>query len=69
MFSTQDTIIGLQALGGYAERTYDSNFDVLVSMQNGEDQHNFTVTAENSIVLQSYEVCPFLLHTFYSHIV
>lgn len=55
-FSTQDTVIGLQALGAYAERIYDANFDVQLSVQNGEDVHNFTVSSDNSIVLQSYEV-------------
>jgi len=54
--STQDTVIGLQALGIYAEKTYDSTFNVQLSLTNGEDQHNFTVSADNSIVLQSYEL-------------
>lgn len=62
--STQDTVIGLQALGEYAEKTYDSKFDVQVNIRSGEDQHNFSVNAENSIVLQSYEVCFFYLSKF-----
>ncbi|KAI6223646.1 hypothetical protein M3Y99_01446300 [Aphelenchoides fujianensis] len=57
--STQDTVIGLTALGAYAEKTYGSNFDLQLNVQNGEDEHNFTINADNSIVLQSYELSNF----------
>ncbi|KAI6203725.1 hypothetical protein M3Y94_00589600 [Aphelenchoides besseyi] len=54
--STQDTVIGLTALGSYAEKTYGSDFNLQLNVQNGEDEHNFTINSDNSIVLQSYEL-------------
>ncbi|CEF64943.1 CD109 antigen [Strongyloides ratti] len=53
--STQDTVIALQALGGYAERVYSSeiNAEVKVELANNEE-HTFTINNDNSLVLQSY---------------
>lgn len=54
--STQDTVIALQGLAAYAQAAYSPDSDVVVSVVNGNDAHNFTVNSMNSIVLQSYEV-------------
>ena len=54
--STQDTVIALQALSAYAQAAYIPDSDVVVSVVNGNDAHNFTVNSGNAIVLQSYEV-------------
>ncbi|KHJ92053.1 a-macroglobulin receptor [Oesophagostomum dentatum] len=54
--STQDTVIALQALGSYAEHAYSADSNVTVTVSNGADNHAFTVTPANAIVLQSYEL-------------
>ncbi|KJH47840.1 a-macroglobulin complement component [Dictyocaulus viviparus] len=54
--STQDTVIALQALGSYAERAYSTNTNVTVTITNGADNHLFSVSPSNAIVLQSYEL-------------
>ncbi|KAJ1347540.1 hypothetical protein KIN20_002615 [Parelaphostrongylus tenuis] len=54
--STQDTVIALQALGSYAEHAYSPDTNATVTITNGADNHAFTVSAANAIVLQSYEL-------------
>nr|CAD2188921.1 unnamed protein product [Meloidogyne enterolobii] len=55
-FSTQDTVMALQALGKYAERSYGAAFNVTIKIQNGADSHTFNINPQNSLVLQSYEL-------------
>uniref|UniRef100_A0A0K0G480 CD109 antigen (inferred by orthology to a human protein) n=1 Tax=Strongyloides venezuelensis TaxID=75913 RepID=A0A0K0G480_STRVS len=53
--STQDTVIALQALGGYAERVYASEINAEVKIEIGNnEEHTFTINNDNSLVLQSY---------------
>uniref|UniRef100_A0A1I8BTY6 NTR domain-containing protein n=1 Tax=Meloidogyne hapla TaxID=6305 RepID=A0A1I8BTY6_MELHA len=54
--STQDTVMALQALGAYAERSYGAAFNVTIKIQNGADSHTFNINPQNSLVLQSYEL-------------
>uniref|UniRef100_A0AC35U3G6 A2M_N_2 domain-containing protein n=1 Tax=Rhabditophanes sp. KR3021 TaxID=114890 RepID=A0AC35U3G6_9BILA len=54
--STQDTSIGLQALGGYAEQVYSEDFNVQIRVDMGNDSHTFEINDENAMVLQSYVV-------------
>lgn len=48
--------MALQALGTYAERTYNTDLRVTISVENGPQHFTFTVTPENSIVQQSYKI-------------
>ena len=48
--------MALQALGAYAERVYSPSFNITVKAQMGSDKTSFSVTPDNSVVLQSYEV-------------
>lgn len=49
--------MAIQALGGYAEKTYSATFNLSIKVQNGRDNsHQFLITPQNSIVLQNYEV-------------
>ncbi|KAH7726608.1 A-macroglobulin complement component [Aphelenchoides avenae] len=57
--STQDTVMAIQALGAYAERVYSPSFNVTVKAQMGSDKTSFSVTSDNSVVLQSYELSRF----------
>ncbi|KAE9548744.1 hypothetical protein FO519_008047, partial [Halicephalobus sp. NKZ332] len=54
--STQDTVMALQALGAYAAKAYSEDLNLQVSIEAGDDRQNFTVTSQNAIVLQSYEL-------------
>lgn len=55
--------MALQALGAYAEKAYSPNFNLIIKVKNGADSQIFSITAQNSIVLQSYEVFNFLIQT------
>uniref|UniRef100_A0A183D6Y7 TED_complement domain-containing protein n=1 Tax=Gongylonema pulchrum TaxID=637853 RepID=A0A183D6Y7_9BILA len=54
--STQDTVMALQALGAYAEKVYLPMFNISATVTNGADKHHCNVSAENAIVLQSYQL-------------
>jgi CD109 antigen len=54
--STQDTVMALQALGAYAEKAYSPNLSMELAIESGEEKHNFSITNQNAIVLQSYEI-------------
>lgn len=54
--STQDTVVGLQALGAYAEAAYSSNIDMSFTVKNGEMKRSFTVKPDNSVVLQQFKM-------------
>ncbi|MCP9264377.1 Antigen-like protein [Dirofilaria immitis] len=54
--STQDTVMALQALAAYAAKIYSPQLNVSIMITNGADKQNFEVTADNSMVLQSYEL-------------
>ncbi|VDM83187.1 unnamed protein product [Strongylus vulgaris] len=43
-------------MGSYAEHAYSSDSNVTVTVSNGADNHAFGVSAQNAIVLQSYEL-------------
>lgn len=55
--STQDTVVGLQALAKYAERipSAENNCQVVVTHSDGVDS-KIDVNADNSIVYQTYEL-------------
>uniref|UniRef100_A0A1I7RL95 A2M_recep domain-containing protein n=1 Tax=Bursaphelenchus xylophilus TaxID=6326 RepID=A0A1I7RL95_BURXY len=57
--STQDTVMALQAMGSYAEKAYTNDFSLQLSLANGPDLQNFTISSDNSMVLQSYELINF----------
>uniref|UniRef100_A0AC34F5D0 Alpha-macroglobulin receptor-binding domain-containing protein n=1 Tax=Panagrolaimus sp. ES5 TaxID=591445 RepID=A0AC34F5D0_9BILA len=54
--STQDTVMALQALGAYAEKAYSPNLSMEFFIESGNENHNFSITNQNAIVLQSYEI-------------
>uniref|UniRef100_A0A915PMF3 Alpha-macroglobulin receptor-binding domain-containing protein n=1 Tax=Setaria digitata TaxID=48799 RepID=A0A915PMF3_9BILA len=54
--STQDTVIALQALAAYSAKVYTTELNVSILITNGEDKQNFTVTTDNAIVLQGYQL-------------
>ncbi|CAB3408447.1 unnamed protein product [Caenorhabditis bovis] len=54
--STQDTVMALQALSGYAAKTYSANQNLQFSVINGKHNHTFNITSRNAIVLQSYQI-------------
>jgi CD109 antigen len=54
--STQDTVMALQALGAYAEKAYSPNLSMEFFVESGNENHNFSITNQNAIVLQSYEI-------------
>ncbi|VDK76561.1 unnamed protein product [Onchocerca ochengi] len=54
--STQDTVMALQALAAYAAKIYSPQLNVSIMITNGADKQNFEVTADNSMVLQSYQL-------------
>jgi CD109 antigen len=57
--STQDTVVGLQALAKFAEKISagEQNVQITVGFREGAE-HNINVNRENSLVLQSYELPP-----------
>ncbi|MFH4982814.1 hypothetical protein AB6A40_009523 [Gnathostoma spinigerum] len=55
----QDTVIALQGLGAYAEKIYSPTFNITLTVKNDGDTHEFSVTPENAIVLQSFELSNF----------
>ncbi|VDO71903.1 unnamed protein product [Onchocerca flexuosa] len=62
--STQDTVMALQALAAYAAKIYSPNLNVSIMITNGADKQNFEVTADNAMVLQSYQVAVYLTYFF-----
>ena len=55
--STQDTVMAIQALGQYAEKTYDPDTSLRVSWEiDGKMDEGFTVDSRNAIVLQQKDV-------------
>uniref|UniRef100_A0AAF5RX59 TEP1-F n=1 Tax=Wuchereria bancrofti TaxID=6293 RepID=A0AAF5RX59_WUCBA len=54
--STQDTVMALQALAAYAARVYSPQLNISIMIMNGADKQNFEVTADNAMVLQSYQL-------------
>lgn len=55
---TQDTIVGIEAMASFATKisTKNNKVDINVSTSNGT-QFDFTVNAENLLVLQTQQVC------------
>uniref|UniRef100_A0A5S6Q9T9 Uncharacterized protein n=1 Tax=Trichuris muris TaxID=70415 RepID=A0A5S6Q9T9_TRIMR len=54
--STQDTVVALQALADYAERTYTPNTKLAITVRNGDHKALFQVSGENCIILQTYDI-------------
>ncbi|VBB29465.1 unnamed protein product, partial [Acanthocheilonema viteae] len=54
--STQDTIMALQALAAYAAKIYSPQLNVSIMIINGANKQNFEITADNAMVLQSYQL-------------
>ncbi|KAK6186300.1 hypothetical protein SNE40_008365 [Patella caerulea] len=54
--STQDTVVGLQALASYAELVSTDDLDVTLNIKTGSKIQTFTVNKQNSLLLQSYQL-------------
>lgn len=55
--STQDTIVGLQALSKFAERVSAASNNVRISIKYNENvESQINVNGDNSLILQTYEV-------------
>lgn len=56
--STQDTVVGLQALASLAQDIYstDAVFDISVKTDKDNDEKKFTVNSQNALLLQREEV-------------
>lgn len=55
--STQDTVVGLQALSKFAERVSAASNNVQLSLKYNENaESRINVNGDNSLVLQTYEV-------------
>jgi CD109 antigen len=53
--STQDTVVGLQALAELAAKIHSSNFDIEITLR---DQTSFRLNNDNALVTQKYELAP-----------
>lgn len=67
--STQDTVVGLQALSKFAEKISSKDSNVRITIGYGDNaEANMNVNADNAIILQKYEVkvnlCDVLIYTF-----
>ncbi|KRZ30234.1 Antigen -like protein, partial [Trichinella pseudospiralis] len=58
--SSQDTVVGLQALAAFAEATYSANVEMDVTVKNGNEEATFSINSKNSLVLQTYEIRNFV---------
>ncbi|XP_022321696.2 CD109 antigen-like isoform X2 [Crassostrea virginica] len=54
--STQDTVMALQALSEFAKMAYSNNFDIQMTVTAGSFSHQFSVNAQNALLLQSVEL-------------
>ncbi|XP_050399700.2 CD109 antigen isoform X3 [Patella vulgata] len=54
--STQDTVVGLQALASFAELMSSGDLDVTLNVKTGSKVQTFTVNPQNSLLLQSYQL-------------
>ncbi len=54
--STQDTVVGLQALAKTTEKIYVANTDLAVSIEYDGRESNINVNKKNSLVLQKQEI-------------
>lgn len=54
--STQDTVVGLQALAKLSTKTFTSNNDFHVTIKSPPSAHIFHVNSENSLVLQKHDL-------------
>lgn len=56
--STQDTVMGLQALAKFAERISirDNNVEIVVKADNLPHETNFSINPENALIYQSHEL-------------
>ena len=61
----QDTVMAIQAIGAYAEKTYSDKVDVEMDVETDSKKHTFKVNKGNSIIQQTYEVIGFLKNIFY----
>ena len=52
----QDTVMALQALSEFAKMAYSNNFDIQMTVTAGSFSHQFSVNAQNALLLQSVEV-------------
>lgn len=61
--STQDTVVGLQALSKLAAKIYDDNSDIEVTIKSDSPTPTtITVNSTNALILQKYEVPPSSRH-------
>ena len=54
--STQDTVVGLQALAKLASKGSDNQNDIKINIKTDEKSLDITVNSENSLVLQKFEL-------------
>lgn len=52
----QDTVLALQSLSEFARMAYSDSFNMEIAIRAGHTFHNFTVTKQNALLLQSIEV-------------
>jgi len=52
----QDTVLALQALGAYAEKTYSPDVTTKLSVKSGDIDRTLEVNKDNAIVQQSVDV-------------
>ena len=50
--STQDTVVALQALASWAQKSYSPGSEATIEMTNGNDKRSFSVNQANSLVGQ-----------------
>ncbi|XP_053399009.1 CD109 antigen-like isoform X3 [Mercenaria mercenaria] len=51
--STQDTVIGLQALSEFAGMSYSDSFDIQATITAGTFTHKFSINKQNALLLQT----------------
>jgi len=54
--STQDTVVGLQALAKLASKSSDNQNDIRINIKTDEKSLDINVNSENSLVLQKFEL-------------
>uniref|UniRef100_A0A915JB84 Uncharacterized protein n=1 Tax=Romanomermis culicivorax TaxID=13658 RepID=A0A915JB84_ROMCU len=55
-FTATDTVVGLEALGAYAAKSYSPNVGAKLTSRNGDQKHTFDVTVDNAIVQQQLDL-------------
>ncbi|KAL5016375.1 hypothetical protein ScPMuIL_005964 [Solemya velum] len=54
--STQDTVLGLQALSEFATSMFSNNGSMHITVTAGNVTHEFDISRQNALILQSFEI-------------